>query len=321
MRKIPLIVALLAVMVLSASASFAQEPAMTFFLTSSGSGNGANLGGLEGADARCQLLGRSVGRGDATWRAYLSTQGDDAVNARDRIGTGPWHNANGVMVAANVAELHGENNLTAETQVNENGARISGRGMTPNRHDVITGSMSDGTAFEAGPDRTCGNWTSEGSNGSDTRRPLRPRGRRRRWIVLERGAQFERLQPGGAAGNGRRRPLLLLRRKLARLGASGRSRASTGHQEKQEGRPKASPPVPAHPPGGLRLMAQHSGRHPSSEQRPCRCFSQRKHHSLYGCAVRNVAGITNPARYTFVTYGVRARFLITSVVDLDLLSV
>ena len=167
MRKIPLIVVLLAVMVLSASASFAQDqPTMSFFLTSSGSGNGANLGGLEGADARCQLLGRSVGRGDATWRAYLSTQGANAVNARDRIGTGPWYNANGVMVAASLDELHGENNLTAETQVNENGTRIHGRGMTPNRHDVITGSMSNGMAFEAGPDRTCANWTSEGSNGS-----------------------------------------------------------------------------------------------------------------------------------------------------------
>lgn len=167
MRKISLIVVLLAVMTLSASPSFAQDqPPMTFFLTSSGPGTGANLGGLDGADARCQLLGRSVGRGDATWRAYLSTQGEDAVNARDRIGTGPWHNANGAMVAANLDALHGENNLTAETQVNENGTRISGRGMTPNRHDVITGSRANGMAFEEGPDQTCGNWTSEGSNGS-----------------------------------------------------------------------------------------------------------------------------------------------------------
>jgi hypothetical protein len=116
---------------------------------------------LGGRDAR-----RSVGRGDDAWHAYLSTQGPDAVNARDRIGTGPWHNANGAMVAASIDALHGENNLTAETQVNENGTRISGRGMTPNRHDVITGSMANGMAFEAGPDRTCGNWTSEGSNGS-----------------------------------------------------------------------------------------------------------------------------------------------------------
>ncbi len=167
MLRASVLAALLAVMVLGVTPGVAQDqPPMSFFITSSGPGNGGNLGGLEGADARCQLLGRSVGRGDATWRAYLSTQGPDPVNARDCIGTGPWYNASAVMVAANLAELHGENNLTAETQANENGTRIFGRRMQPNRHDIITGSTLDGMAFEAGPDRTCVNWTSEGSNGS-----------------------------------------------------------------------------------------------------------------------------------------------------------
>jgi hypothetical protein len=167
MSKTIVFVTLLAVMILSANTSFAQDqPSMSFFITSSGPGNGANLGALDGADARCQLLARSVGQGDAHWHAYLSTQGSEAVNARDRIGAGPWYNANGVMVAANLEELHGDNNLTAETQVNENGTLIRGRGMTPNRHDIITGSTLDGMAFEPGADRTCGNWTSEGSNGS-----------------------------------------------------------------------------------------------------------------------------------------------------------
>jgi hypothetical protein len=143
--------------------TMAQQAAMTFFVTSVGSGNGANLGGLAGADQHCQQLAQTAGAGGHTWHAYLSTQaaeGQPAANARDRIGKGPWTNAKGVVVAKDVAELHGQNNLTKQTSLSEKGDVINGRGDTPNRHDALTGSQPDGTAFAAGEDRTCGNWTS-----------------------------------------------------------------------------------------------------------------------------------------------------------------
>lgn len=143
--------------------TIAQQAAMTFFVTSAGSGNGADLGGLAGADQRCQQLAQAVGAGGHTWHAYLSTQaaeGQPAANARDRIGKGPWTNAKGVVVAKDVSELHGQNNLNKQTSLSEKGDVINGRGDTPNRHDALTGSQPDGTAFAAGDDRTCGNWTS-----------------------------------------------------------------------------------------------------------------------------------------------------------------
>ena len=143
----------------------AQESEMSFFITSVGPGNGADLGGLEGADAYCQQLAEAAGAGDATWRAYLSTQeagGAAAENARDRIGAGPWQNAAGVVVAEDLETLHGENNLSKETALDENGEQVNGRGDEPNRHDILTGSQPDGTAFAAGEDRTCANWTSSG---------------------------------------------------------------------------------------------------------------------------------------------------------------
>ncbi len=141
----------------------ASSSPMTFFVTSAGSGKGANLGGLSGADQICQNLAASVGAGDHTWRAYLSTSANGmaaAVNARDRIGRGPWQNAKGVVIAKDVAELHGANGLTKQSALSEKGEVINGRGDTPNRHDVLTGSQPDGTAFAAGEDRTCKNWTS-----------------------------------------------------------------------------------------------------------------------------------------------------------------
>jgi hypothetical protein len=141
-------------------AAHAQAAAMTFFITSSGPGKGADLGGLAGADAQCQKLAQAVGATGKTWHAYLSTQGQGAVNAKDRIGKGPWQNAKGVVVAKDVADLHGANNLTKQTALNEKGEVINGRGDTPNRHDVLTGSQADGTAFTGADDRTCGNWTS-----------------------------------------------------------------------------------------------------------------------------------------------------------------
>jgi hypothetical protein len=147
-----------------AGASAAQQPPMSFFITSVGSGQGANLGGLEGADRHCQALAAAAGAGDRTWRAYLSTtaaNGRAAVNARDRIGTGPWFNAKGVQVAASVADLHSDSNrLSKEHSLTEKGDVVNGRGDTPNRHDILTGSQPDGTASTATTDTTCGNWTS-----------------------------------------------------------------------------------------------------------------------------------------------------------------
>jgi hypothetical protein len=143
--------------------STAQTPqaAMSFFVTSQGLGKGADLGGLAGADAHCQSLAQAAGAGAKTWHAYLSTQGAGAINARDRIGKGPWLNAKGVVVAKNVADLHSDNNnLTKQTSLTETGGIVDGSGDTPNTHDALTGSQADGTAFAAGDDRTCKNWTS-----------------------------------------------------------------------------------------------------------------------------------------------------------------
>jgi hypothetical protein len=142
----------------------AQSAATTFFVTSSGPGNGGNLGGLVGADAHCQALAQAAGAGRKTWHAYLSTQaadGQPAENARDRIGKGPWQNSKGVVIAKDVADLHSpNNNLTKQTDLSEKGDVNNGLGDTPNRHDVLTGSQPDGTAFPPGTDRTCKNWTS-----------------------------------------------------------------------------------------------------------------------------------------------------------------
>jgi hypothetical protein len=141
----------------------AQQGNMSFFVTSAGPGKGADLGGVDGADKHCQALAQATGAGGKTWHAYLSTQGAGAVNARERIGKGPWMNANGVVIAKDVAELHGANNLTKQTALNEKGGGVNGRGDTPNTHDILTGSQPDGTAFPAGDDRTCGNWTKSGA--------------------------------------------------------------------------------------------------------------------------------------------------------------
>lgn len=137
---------------------------MSFFLTSSGSGKGGDLGGLAGADAICQSLAAAADHGAKTWRAYLSTQGSNAVNARDRIGSGPWFNADGTRIAADVDVLHSAGNrLSATTVLDERGRRIPGSGFVPNRHDILTGTQADGTAYPADNDMTCGNW----SNSSD----------------------------------------------------------------------------------------------------------------------------------------------------------
>jgi hypothetical protein len=146
-----------------------QQDSMTFFVTSAGSGKGADLGGLAGADQHCQALAQAAGAGGKTWRAYLSTQamgGTPAINARDRIGHGPWQNAKGVVIARDITELHGANNLNKQTALTEKGGVVNGRGDTPNMHDILTGSQPDGTAFAGTEDRTCGNWTKGGSEGA-----------------------------------------------------------------------------------------------------------------------------------------------------------
>jgi hypothetical protein len=167
MLKLPAIISGLclaaASMLVAADAAHAQAANTSFFVTSVGIGNGANLGGLAGADNHCQELAQAAGAGGKTWHAYLSTQAADGKpgeNARERIGKGPWQNAKGVVVAKDVAELHGANNLTKQTALTEKGDVNNGRGDTPNRHDMLTGSQGDGTAFAAAEDRTCKNWTS-----------------------------------------------------------------------------------------------------------------------------------------------------------------
>ena len=146
---------------LFAAPAQAQQAAMSFFVTSAGPGKGADLGGLAGADAHCQQLAQSAGAGAKTWHAYLSTQGAGAVNARNRIGNGPWMNAKGVVVASSVDDLHSASNkLSKQNNLSEKGEVINGRGDKPNRHDILTGSTADGKAFPADKDMTCKNYTS-----------------------------------------------------------------------------------------------------------------------------------------------------------------
>lgn len=154
MKRILILSAALCAGVLTASA---QDNTMSFFVTSVGSGKGANLGGLEGADAHCKSLAEAAGVTGKSWHAYLSTSDTDA---RDRIGKGPWFNAKGQKIADDVASLHGDaNNINKETALDEKGNVINGRGDMPNRHDMLTGSKPDGTRIA---DQTCSNWTSDG---------------------------------------------------------------------------------------------------------------------------------------------------------------
>jgi hypothetical protein len=166
-----------------------QSPTMTFFVASNGPGKGADLGGLEGADRHCQALAQAAGAGSKTWRAYLSTQavgGASAVNARDRIGRGPWQNFKSEVVALNVDDLHSDNNkLGMQTSLTERGTVIAGVGFTPNYHDLLTGTQPDGRAFPPGEDRTCRNWTSSTQGaamvGHVDRRGLRDDAASRSW--------------------------------------------------------------------------------------------------------------------------------------------
>ena len=140
-----------------------QEPGMSFFISSTGSGKGADFGGLAGADRHCQSLAEAAGAGKRTWRAYLSTTGGKAENARDRIGKGPWHNADGRLIARTVEELHANPNINRMTALTEKKSVVNGRADSPNQHDILTGSMPDGRASTGSGDTTCGNWTSSGA--------------------------------------------------------------------------------------------------------------------------------------------------------------
>jgi len=189
-----------------AGAAQAGPGDMSFFVTSTGSGKGADFGGLEGADRHCQALAAAAGAGQRSWRAYLSTQGPGAVDARSRIGRGPWQNAKGVVVARNVEELHGENNLSKQTALDEKGELVNGGGDQPNRHDIRTGSQPGGTAYADAADHTCRNWTSSGEGsaqlGHHDRLGLRDDAPSRSWNSSHpsRGCSDEALRSTGGAG-------------------------------------------------------------------------------------------------------------------------
>ena len=192
-----------------AGGAHAQQSAMTFFITSVGSGKGADFGGLAGADKHCQTLAAAAGAGGKTWRAYLNTTaggGSPAVNAKDRIGNGPWRNAKGVLIAKNVDELHGDPIINKETGLTEKGETVNGRGDTPNKHDILTGTRPDGTAFPAGDDRTCSNWTSSGDGravvGHHDRMGLDDSGAAKSWNSSHpsRGCSDDALKRSGGAG-------------------------------------------------------------------------------------------------------------------------
>jgi hypothetical protein len=189
-----------------------QQP-LGFFVTSAGPGNGANLGGLAGADRHCQTLAAAAGAGSRTWHAYLSAAaagGQPAVNARDRIGAGPWYNAKNARIAQNVADLHGDtlesarrgNNISKATAITEKGETVNGVGDTPNRHDMLTGSQLDGTAFTDGADHTCGNWTSGAAGTAQLGHHDRTGGGNTSWnsTHASRGCSQENLVSTGGAG-------------------------------------------------------------------------------------------------------------------------
>lgn len=207
------VLATTAVVTFGAQVSIAQEQApMTFFVTSVGIGEGANLGGLAGADAHCQQLAAAAGPGDKTWRAYLSqtadAEGVQAINARDRIGSGPWHNAKGVRIAADVADLHGDiqrssDNIRKPTAIDENGLEISGSGDQPNRHDILTGSDSHGRALTGAPAMTtCSNWTGSGEGSAMVGHHDRLGGPNSSWNAVHpsRGCSQENLRSSGGDG-------------------------------------------------------------------------------------------------------------------------
>jgi hypothetical protein len=195
---------------LGLAASQAQQAGMTFFVSSVGKGNGADLGGLEGADAHCNALAKAAGSKHTDWKAYLSTtepKGAAGVNARDRIGKGPWRNAKGVVVANNVADLHsGKNKINKDNALTEKGEKVNGRGDTPNEHDILTGSDPMGMYSTAGGDTTCGNWTKSGDGsaivGHHDLQGLKDTRHMKSWNSSHgsRGCSQDQLKASGGAG-------------------------------------------------------------------------------------------------------------------------
>jgi hypothetical protein len=206
MKALPVVTAAL----LAAALSPALAADMTFFVTSTGKGNGADLGGLEGADAHCNALAAAAGSKRTTWKAYLSTTmpgGEAGVNARDRIGKGPWRNAKGVVVAKNVADLHSSKvRITKQTALDEKGNPVKGRGDSPNEHDILTGSDPQGLYSTAGGDTTCGNWTKSGEGsaiiGHHDRMGLKDTRHMKSWNSSHgtRGCGQDNLKSTGGAG-------------------------------------------------------------------------------------------------------------------------
>jgi len=190
----------------SAPLAVAQDHPMGFFITSVGLGQGGNLGGLEGADAHCTKLAAAAGSTGRTWRAYLSTQevGKRGISARDRIGPGPWYNAKGELIASNLDQLHLNPNIVKRSALDENGNRVKGRGDDPNEHDILTGSMEDGTAYfpTDTEDHTCSNWTSSGEGSAQVGHHDRHGGGNTSWNSAHgsRGCSQENLISTGGAG-------------------------------------------------------------------------------------------------------------------------
>lgn len=194
------------ILLLSSPVAFSGDHSMGFFVTSVGLGDGANLGGIEGADAYCTKLATGAGSAGRTWRAYLSTQveGKRGISARDRIGRGPWYNANGDLIASDLDQLHISPNLVKRTAVDENGQLVKGRGDKPNQHDILTGSKDDGTAYfpwEKG-DHTCGNWTSNDKGQATVGHHDRHGGGNISWASAHetRGCSQDNLKSTGGAG-------------------------------------------------------------------------------------------------------------------------
>src|SRR4051812_11619754 len=210
MKLVKISVAIAAALLAGAAYAQAKQGNMTFFVTSVGKGNGADLGGLEGADAHCNALAKAAGSKATNWHAYLSTTkpgGEAGENARDRIGKGPWRNAKGVVVAKNVAELHsGKAQINKDNALNEKGEKVNGRGDTPNMHDMLTGSDPQGMYSTAGGDTTCGNWTKSGEGsaivGHHDRMGLKETRHMKSWNSAHgtRGCGEEALKGTGGAG-------------------------------------------------------------------------------------------------------------------------
>ena len=206
MQRIAFVLTLSAGLLAACAGMMSSPPGMGFFVTSANPGRGADFGGLAGADRYCQALGESAGQGNKTWRAYLSTTGAGGVNARDRIGRGPWRNAQGTTIAANVDELHGSNGLSKQTALTEKGAIVSGRGDAVNMHDILTGSGPDGRALPGSADTTCGNWTKSGDGsaivGHHDRQGLQDDAPSKSWNSSHptRGCGMDALKSTGGAG-------------------------------------------------------------------------------------------------------------------------